>query len=149
LRKAHDRTPRAGDVGGFVARTPPAYFGSAVNYFAGELNQGAFASLTAAVRRGGTALPGDGVLAPEHPVWVEFARAMAPIGAFLSTLLANLLSVRTGGRMKVLDLAAGHGLYGIALLRENPLAEVVAGDMPTALPLAQRNAQRAGGGRRV
>lgn len=144
LRKESDRYALSVDAASFLDRNSPAYFGSAVNYFAGELNQGAFASLTAAVRRGGTALPGDGVLAPEHPVWVEFARAMAPIGAFLSTLLANLLAVRTGGRMKVLDLAAGHGLYGIALLRENPLAEVVAVDWQNVLAVAQRNAERAG-----
>ena len=38
-----------------------------------------FARLTEAVRRGGTAMPEAGTLAPEHPLWVEFARAMAPL----------------------------------------------------------------------
>jgi hypothetical protein len=144
LRKESNRYALGVDAATFLDRHSPAYFGSAVDYFASEHNQGAFASLTAAVRRGGTALPGDGVLAPEHPVWVEFARAMAPIGIFLSGLLANLLGVGTGGRMKVLDIAAGHGLYGIAVLRENPQAEVVALDWPNVLTLAQRNAETAG-----
>jgi SAM-dependent methyltransferase len=144
LRKAGSRYALGLDAATFLDRHSPAYFGSTVNYFACELNQGAFAGLTAAVRRGGTALPGDGVLAPEHPVWVEFARAMAPIGAFLSMLLARFLGAGIGGRMKVLDIAAGHGLYGIALLRENPQAEVVALDWPKVLTVAQENAETAG-----
>jgi hypothetical protein len=36
----------------------------------------------------------NGALAPEHPVWVEFARALAPIGAFLSTLRWRASSAR-------------------------------------------------------
>src|SRR5437867_6210858 len=82
LRKQSNRYVLGVDAATFLDRHSPAYFGSTVSYFACELNQEAFARLTAAVRRGGTALPGDGVLAPEHPAWVEFARAMAPIGAF-------------------------------------------------------------------
>src|SRR5262249_39097825 len=113
-------------------------------YFACDLNQAAFAGLTAVVRRGGTALPGDGVLAPEHPVWVEFARAMAPIGAFLSTLLAGLLRASPNRPLKVLDIAAGHGPYGIALARENPQTEVVALDWPYVLTVARENAEAAG-----
>ncbi len=144
LRKEPKRYALGVDAATFLDRHSPAYFGSTVNYFACDLNRAAFAGLTAAVRRGGTVLPGDGVLAPEHPVWVEFARAMAPIGAFLSTMLANFLGVNTGGRMKVLDIAAGHGLYGIALLRENPQAEVVALDWPNVLTVAQENAEAAG-----
>src|ERR1051325_4355960 len=36
----------------------------------------AFASLGEAVRRGGTARPNKGSTAPEHPMWITFARAM-------------------------------------------------------------------------
>jgi SAM-dependent methyltransferase len=144
LRKEGSRYALNVDAATFLDRNSPAYFGSTVDYFACELNQGAFAGLTAAVRRGGTALPENGVLAPEHPVWVEFARAMAPIGTFLSTMLANFLGASTAGRVKVLDIAAGHGLYGIALLRENPQAEVVALDWPQVLTVARENAEAAG-----
>jgi len=84
LRKESNHYALGVDAATFLDRHSPAYFGSTVSYFACDLNQAAFAGLTAVVQRGGTALPGDGVLAPEHPVWVEFARAMAPIGAFLS-----------------------------------------------------------------
>jgi len=69
---------------------------------------------------------------------------MAPSGAFLSTLLARFLGAGIGGRVKVLDIAAGHGLYGIALLRENPQAEIVALDWPKVLMVAQENAEAVG-----
>jgi SAM-dependent methyltransferase len=144
LRKEGSRYALAIDAATFLDRHSPAYFGSTVSYFACELNQGAFAGLTTAVRQGKTALPDDGALAPEHPVWVDFARAMAPIGAFLSTLLAGLVRAGAGRPMKVLDIAAGHGLYGIALARENPQVEVVALDWPNVLTVARENAEAAG-----
>jgi len=81
LRKEGSRYALAIDAATFLDRHSPAYFGSAVSYFACETNQEAFARLTAAVRQGRTVLPEDGGLAPEHPVWVEFAYTMAPIGA--------------------------------------------------------------------
>src|SRR5262245_48201478 len=63
----------------FLDRSSPGYLGSAVTFIASPLIVEGFTRLTDAVRRGGTAIDADGALAPEHPVWVEFARAMAPI----------------------------------------------------------------------
>jgi predicted nicotinamide N-methyase len=144
LRKQGDRYALGPDAAAFLDRRSPAYVGSVVASTAGDTNLQAFARLTAAVRRGGTALPEEGTLAPEHPVWVEFARAMAPGGAFLGPLLATLLDVRARGHMKVLDVAAGHGLYGIAVATANPAAEVVALDWPNVLAVAQEHAEAAG-----
>jgi ubiquinone/menaquinone biosynthesis C-methylase UbiE len=45
---------------------------------------------------------------------------------------------------KVLDIAAGHGMYGIALARHNPNAEVVAVDWKNVLAVARENAEKAG-----
>jgi ubiquinone/menaquinone biosynthesis C-methylase UbiE len=44
----------------------------------------------------------------------------------------------------VLDIAAGHGLYGLAFARQNPRAEVVALDWPSVLEAAKENARAAG-----
>jgi predicted O-methyltransferase YrrM len=148
LRKDGDRYALGLDAAAFLDRRSPAYFGSVVTSIAGETNLAAFARLTAAVRRGGTALPEGGTLAPEHPVWVEFARAMAPGGAFLAPLLASSLDVGAGGPMRVLDIAAGHGLYGIAVAVQNPQAEIVALDWPSVLAVARENAEAAGIGHR-
>lgn len=144
LRKQGDRYALTADAAAFLDRRSPAYVGSVVISAAGETNLQAFARLTAAVRRGGTALEAEGTLAPEHPVWVEFARAMVPGGAFMGPLLARLLDVQASGHMKVLDVAAGHGLYGIAVASQNPAAEVVALDWPNVLAVAREHAGAAG-----
>jgi len=44
----------------------------------------------------------------------------------------------------VLDIAAGHGLYGIAVARKNPRAHVVALDWASVLTVAEQNARAAG-----
>ena len=44
----------------------------------------------------------------------------------------------------MLDIAAGHGLYGIAIGKRNPEAEVVAVDWPNVLEVAAENAGVAG-----
>jgi SAM-dependent methyltransferase len=144
LRKQGDRYALTADAAAFLDRRSPAYVGSVVISAAGETNLQAFARLTAAVRRGGTALEAEGTLAPEHPVWVEFARAMVPGGAFMGPLLARLLDVQASGHMKVLDVAAGHGLYGIAVASQNPAAEVVALDWSNVLAVAREHAGAAG-----
>jgi O-methyltransferase domain len=49
---------------------------------------------------------------------------------------------------KVLDIAAGHGLYGIAVAKVAPNAEIVAVDWRAVLAIALRNAEKAGVGDR-
>jgi 2-polyprenyl-3-methyl-5-hydroxy-6-metoxy-1,4-benzoquinol methylase len=45
---------------------------------------------------------------------------------------------------KVLDIAAGHGLFGIEIAVLNPQAQVVGTDWGNVLQVAQRNAEKAG-----
>ncbi|MGH9795266.1 MAG: SAM-dependent methyltransferase, partial [Candidatus Acidiferrales bacterium] len=90
----------------------------------------------------GTAATTEGTISPENPVWVEFARAMAPMMAFPAEGIAELLRAYEG--CKVLDIAAGHGLFGIAIARRNPQAQVVAVDWRNVLEVAKENAQQAG-----
>lgn len=100
--------------------------------------------LAEAVRKGGTTDIDSGTVAPEHPVWVEFARSMAPMMAMPAELLAKHLSPEVNHASKILDLAAGHGLYGITMARHNPTCEVWAVDWPNVLQVAQENATTAG-----
>src|SRR5207247_2528270 len=92
------------------------------------------------VREGGTAIAEEALLAPEHPVWVDFARSMAPLAALSAGLLANLLDAPAGTPWKVLDIAAGHGMFGIALAQENPNARIVALDWANVLAVAEEAA---------
>lgn len=112
-------------------------------YAGGALAEG-YQNLAEAVRNGGTVLPRAGTLAPEHPYWLQFARALAPIGAANAALLAKLLEYPPSVPIRVLDIACGHGHYGIAIAKQNPLAEIFAQDWPAVLEVALANARTGG-----
>ena len=95
-----------------------------------------------AVRRGGTAL-GEGNLVDENPDWVKFARVMMPIMHMPAEMMAG--EVRKRGEVsKVLDIAAGHGIFGIAVAKQNPSAHIYAADWKNVLEVATQNAQAMG-----
>ncbi|MGH7288312.1 MAG: methyltransferase [Myxococcota bacterium] len=145
LEKKSDAYSLSADAAAFLDARSPAYLGaSAAESHAGEMLTGAFAKLTEAVRRGGTALPAGGVLALEHPMWVQFARTMAVPGRFLARRLADCVGERAAPPEKILDIAAGHGLYGIELAKRNARAEVFAVDWPAVLAVARGHAEAAG-----
>jgi 2-polyprenyl-3-methyl-5-hydroxy-6-metoxy-1,4-benzoquinol methylase len=103
-----------------------------------------FKDVAAVVRKGGTLLAEEGTVTAENPVWVEFARSMAPLMAMPAELLAKLCGADKAENCKVLDIAAGHGLFGITIARLNPGAEVTAVDWAGVLSVAKENAQAAG-----
>jgi ubiquinone/menaquinone biosynthesis C-methylase UbiE len=128
----------------FLDRRSPAYVASAAEFVAAPELSMHFTRVADAVRKGGTVIPEEGSLAPEHPMWVQFARAMGPLAAFQAELVANVLEADNAPAWRVLDIAAGHGAFGIALAKRNREAEVVALDWPNVLVVAEENARRAG-----
>ena len=128
----------------FLDRRSPAYMGGALEFLLSPMITGGFEDLAAAVRKGGTVAPEGGTVAPENPVWVKFARAMVPMMMTPAQAMAQMVNEGGGGRLKVLDIAAGHGMFGIAVARQNPEAEVVALDWPGVLEVAKENARAAG-----
>jgi ubiquinone/menaquinone biosynthesis C-methylase UbiE len=53
-----------------------------------------------------------------------------------------------GKAKKVLDIAAGHGVFGIAVAQHNPEAQIYAVDWPKVLEVASQNAKAMGVGAR-
>ena len=149
LRKNGDQYALTPESATFTSKRSPQYVGQAIEFLLAAPQIEAFANLTAAVRNGGIVTSEAGVeggaVIPENPLWVQFARAMMPLMAFPAELLAQLLVAdlpRTNCR--VLDVAAGHGLYGLAIARHNSQAEVTALDWKNVLAVAQENARAAG-----
>ena len=136
-------------LGPFLDRRSPTYLGAAITFLASPMVREAFTDVAAAVRKGGTVLSEQGSVEAEHPIWVDFARAMAPIATLTAQLVANLLEDGAGRWRKVLDVAAGHGMFGITLAQRNPGVEVVALDWPKVLAVAEENARKAGVGDRL
>jgi 2-polyprenyl-3-methyl-5-hydroxy-6-metoxy-1,4-benzoquinol methylase len=107
-----------------------------------------FARLTEIVRSGRTVLQGEGTVEPENPVWVQFAHSMAPMMAPMAGPLGAIVLKERKGPIRVLDIAAGHGLFGIEVAKQNPEARIVALDWASVLEVAQENARKAGVGDR-
>jgi ubiquinone/menaquinone biosynthesis C-methylase UbiE len=128
----------------FLDGNSPAYLGGAIEFLLSpELTYG-FKNVAESVRKGGTVMPDEGTVTPENPIWVKFARAMAPMMAMPAQLIVKLVDEKADRKLKILDIAAGHGLYGIAFAKNNPQAEVTAVDWPNVLEVAKENAAAAG-----
>ncbi|HLY61753.1 MAG TPA: class I SAM-dependent methyltransferase [Terriglobia bacterium] len=132
------------DTAKFLDKRSEAYAGGAVGFLTSPMLTDGFKNLADAVRKGGTTLAGEGDLEPNHPIWVQFAQSMAGLMTLPAILISKMLNISEAGKMKVLDIAAGHGIFGITLAQHNSNLEVVAVDWPNVLEVAKANAQKAG-----
>jgi len=128
----------------FLDKNSPAYVASAVEFIMGPTQMRGFLDLTNAVRNGGTTVTGDGSVDPESPMWVTFARAMAPLMYPAAEAIAANIGLPTDRKIKVLDIAAGHGLFGVTVAKHYPNAEVYAVDWANVLTVATENAEKFG-----
>jgi hypothetical protein len=144
LRKQDERYELTPDAEAFLSRRSPAYLGSTLDFLLAPGIRDCFGHLTAAVRRGGTAVSDEGTVSHDNPIWVAFARAMAPLMQLPARQLTDLVGGDPQQPLRVLDVAAGHGLFGITLAERYPQARVTALDWPDVLAVAAENARRAG-----
>lgn len=128
----------------FLDKRSPAYLGGATEFLCSPMLTEGFKHMTEAVRKGGTAIEGEGTIGPEHPIWVKFARGMAGMMSMPAQLMAKLVDPGADQKLKILDIAAGHGLFGIAFASQNKQAEVTAVDWKPVLEVAKENAEKAG-----
>ncbi|WP_341315254.1 class I SAM-dependent methyltransferase [Paraburkholderia sp. IMGN_8] len=127
----------------FLTTSSPAWMGSIVDFLAApEVMALWLDDPVAFVRNGGSV--GLGNMAPDHPVWVKFARAMVPFVAPTAQNIAQQVGTWPKAPKRVLDIAAGHGVFGIAIAKAVPGAEVVATDWQAVLEVAKENAAAAG-----
>jgi ubiquinone/menaquinone biosynthesis C-methylase UbiE len=137
------------DAALFLDRNSQSYVGGAVEFLASPTVRGNFGALTERVRNGGAPEGDDSALVPNHEMWVRFARGMAGLMTMPAQMVARhvLGKLGAGGApkpMKILDIAAGHGMFGIAFLQQNKEAQVVGLDWPAVLAVAKENAAKLG-----
>ena len=144
LAKQGDHYALTLDSSVFLDKRSPAYLGGATEFLCSPMLTEGFRHMTEAVRKGGTAIEGAGTIGPEHPIWVQFARGMAGMMSMPAQLMAKLVDPDADKKLKILDIAAGHGLFGIAFATQNPQAEVTAVDWKPVLEVARENAEKAG-----
>ncbi|MGH9338013.1 MAG: methyltransferase [Acidobacteriota bacterium] len=144
LSKDAQRYSLAPDSALFLSRHSPAYLGISSRFLASPHMVNQFSDLAAVVRKGGTIAEKDGSLAPDHPMWIDFARSMVPLIIPAAEFIPRLLEAERGEPWKVLDIAAGHGMFGIMLAQHNKNVQIVALDWPNVLTVARENARTAG-----
>jgi ubiquinone/menaquinone biosynthesis C-methylase UbiE len=142
LTKSGGQYACAPDAAVFLDRRSPACIASVADFLATPETITGSLSLADCVRKGGTLQPGEGSVEPDNPFWVLFARAMAPMMAIPARAMAELAAGT--GPIRVLDIAAGHGIFGIAIAQHNPQAEITAVDWKAVLEVAKGNAVEGG-----
>jgi len=128
----------------FLDPRSPSSLASIAQFLGNDALNSPCRDLADIVRSGRTSLPGDGSVEPENPMWVQFAETMAPMMAPLAGPLGTVVLEGHDGPMRVLDIAAGHGLFGIEIAKQNPQAQVTGLDWAPVLRVALENARKAG-----
>ncbi|MEV6603585.1 class I SAM-dependent methyltransferase [Kutzneria sp. NPDC051319] len=128
-----------------LVSTAKGYVGAGVQVAASQWEWDALGRLTQAVRSGGPVTEADAE-APGFPFWQDFAEratfATDAGAAFLADQLRPWAERRDS--LDVLDIGCGHGLFGFAVAKLLPAGRVWSLDWPEVLPIAARNAERAG-----
>ena len=141
LEKEGDQFRLTPSTAAFLDRSAPSWMGDVVEYLAAPEMMNLFLDDPAAYVRNGGSI-GLANNAPDHPIWVKFARAMGPSRFPMAKGIALELAVLSPRR--VLDVAAGHGMFGIAIAQAVPDAEITAVDWQGVLAVARENAEAAG-----
>jgi len=141
LEKHGDQYRLTQSTAAFLNRRSPSWMGSVVEYLAAPEMTALFLSDPAAFVRNGGSI-GLANNASDHPIWVKFARAMGASRVPLATKIASELAVLSP--RKVLDVAAGHGMFGIAIARAVSDAQITAIDWQGVLSVAREIADAAG-----
>lgn len=143
LTKTDDTYQLTPDSELFLTKPSPAYLGGMLQFLCTPELLRNFSVLSETIRRGAVSAEGNTV-ADANPIWVQFARAMVPMMMPAAQAIADVLGVASAGPLRVLDIAAGHGIFGITLAQRNPAAEIVAVDWAPVLTVATENAASMG-----
>ena len=91
LVKQDGRYASTPDSARFLDRSSPAYLGNALRFLLSPVVAASYADLAETVRRGATILEEQGTVTPDNPLWVDFARGMAPLMMMPAQMIADLL----------------------------------------------------------
>lgn len=144
LEKEDGRYRHTPSSAAFLDPRSPSCLASIAQFLSNPAMRQPYEKLADIVRTGRTVLPGEGSVEPDNPIWVEFAQSMAPMMAPMAGPLGAIVLQGRVDPMRVLDIAAGHGLFGIEIAKQNPQAHVTGLDWAPVLRVALDNARTAG-----
>ncbi|WP_442505253.1 methyltransferase family protein [Novipirellula sp. SH528] len=145
LEKASDAYSLTPTAAVFLDQDSPHYMGSVASFVAADAIMDTYRDVAGAVRKGGTLLPDGGSTNIDFELWVEFAKSMGPMMKPAAEFIAERVAEKFAAEpLRVLDIAAGHGLFGITIAKRLADAEIVAQDFDRVLEVANQNAALAG-----
>lgn len=148
LTKSGNRYSLTSDTAAFLDSRSPAYLGGAFKFLLHPSHLENMARFAESVRHGGCAETHH--LDPNDAIWVDFARGMAPMMVPAAQAMAGHLKDALDGNSspKILDIAAGHGVFGVTVAQQIPGAQIYAVDWANVLEVAKENAKARGVGDR-
>jgi SAM-dependent methyltransferase len=142
-KDAQGRYAHTPETSAFLVSGRPAYLGGFFRHTSSQLIP-KWLQLTEVVRTGrpATAVNQEG---PGSEFFLDFVEDLFPFNFAAAQALAAALGVaKLDKPYRVLDLAAGSGVWGIALALASPQVRVTAVDWPGVLPATRRTAARLG-----
>jgi SAM-dependent methyltransferase len=143
LAKDGDRYDLTPESRAFLVSTRPAYYGGFFHHISTQLIPG-FTQLTEVVRTGrpAAAMNQQG---PGSEFFQQFVEDLVPLSFASARGLAGALRVDGATEpVRVLDIAAGSGVWGIALAQASPQVRITAADWAGVIPVTKRVAARFG-----
>jgi 2-polyprenyl-3-methyl-5-hydroxy-6-metoxy-1,4-benzoquinol methylase len=144
LVKQDGRYSLTPDAAAFLDRNSRTYIGGAAEFFLSPGIVEGFSDLASTIRKGSVHHSELGTIEHNHPVWIKFARAMGPMMIPAARGAAELVALDPSRDGRILDIAASHGAFGIAMAEKNPRAHLVALDWEAVLTVSAENARAAG-----
>ncbi len=129
----------------------PMYAGDVAGILASPVMWSGLARMAEAVKAGGTVLA-EHAETPKHPFWETFAQSSASMAFGASAALEPLIGGWLAGRpsARVLDVAAGSGIYGFSIAQAHPNVQLTSLDWPNVLVETKQWAEKLGvDGKRV
>ena len=140
LIKENGKYSLTSDSAVFLDKRSPAYMGGMAEFLVSDENISNCQILTQSVRKGGTASKIGDNSKPVDARWVNFARSMSAMAVPMAGVLTKMIAP-SGGPVRVLDIAAGHG---ITVAKNLPNVQMTALDWPAVLEVTKENAAKAG-----
>lgn len=143
LKKSGDRYELTPESSMFLVTTKPTYFGGMIAHTSGQLMPN-WLRLTDVVKTG---KPVAAVNAEDagSPFFQELVSNIFPMSyGAAKALAAHLNFGEAGGTVKVLDLAAGSGVWSIAIAQSSPRVQATAVDWEGVLPVTKKTVAKFG-----